>query len=123
MTINEAISKIDNLKPNDYTTANKIEWLSTLDGLIKNEIIDTHEDSDGVTFNGYTVDTPGDTALLVSAPYDDIYIHWLESRIDYANAEYAKYNNSVTRFNDSFLSFGKYYNRTKMPTGTDIKYL
>jgi uncharacterized OB-fold protein len=41
MTIMEAIHAIDSLKPNSYSESDKIRWLSTLDGLIKIEIIDT----------------------------------------------------------------------------------
>ena len=42
MKISEAIGKIDALKPNTYKEDIKIGWLSTLDGIIKKEIIDTH---------------------------------------------------------------------------------
>ena len=42
MTIIEAINKNDLLKPNNFTQMDKIIWLSTLDGIIKKEIIDTH---------------------------------------------------------------------------------
>ena len=46
MTIIEAINRIDELKPNNYTYLEKIGWLSKLDGAIKKNIIDTHEDGD-----------------------------------------------------------------------------
>ena len=46
MTIIEAINRIDELKPNSYTYLEKIGWLSKLDGTIKKNIIDTHEDGD-----------------------------------------------------------------------------
>ena len=93
MTIIEAINHIDSLKPNSYTQADKIIWLSNLDGIIKNEIIDTHEGSENVTFDGYNAETALDTVLLVPAPYDDVYIKWLEAQIDYANGETNRYNN------------------------------
>ena len=122
MTIIEAINKIDNLKPNDYTQSEKIEWLSRLDGMIKKEVIDTHIGSDKVIFNGYTEETPLNTVLLVGEPYDDMYISWLEAKIDYSNSEYVKYNNSITKFNDTYSAFSKYYNRQNMPKGTNFQY-
>jgi hypothetical protein len=68
-------------------------------------------------FNGYTADSPMDTILIVSAPYDDIYIKWLESQIDYANREYDKYNNSIVAYNDAYAEYERHYNRTHMPKG------
>ena len=82
MTIMEAIHRIDSVKPNRYSQQEKVQWLSILDGRVKAEIIDTHEDGDTSNFKGYTEKTDLDTALLVPAPYDDVYLFWLESNID-----------------------------------------
>ena len=122
MTINEAIQAVDSLKPNGYSELEKIGWLSELDGNIKAEIIDTHEGAEDISFNGYDETTPLEQELLVDAPYDRIYKSWLESRIDYANGDYAKYNNSVTVFNTDYLSFQRAYNRKHMPKGSKIKF-
>ena len=130
MKILEAITKIDTLKPNSYTQDEKIKWLSTLDGIIKTEIIDTHEAcgkstcrcGEGTQFNGYESDTSLDTELLVPSPYCDLYIRYLEAQIDYANAEYGKYNNSMSMYNSAYSSFERYYNRTHMPKGTKFKF-
>lgn len=122
MTISEAITKIDSLKPNGYSQTDKISWLSLADGMIKNNIIDTHEGGEGVTFNGYDDDTPLDTELIVKAPYDELYVSWLSSKIDYFNGEYTKYNNNITRFNDTYSAYTNHYNRTHMPKGKNIKY-
>jgi hypothetical protein len=122
MTIIEAINKIDTLKPNSYTQLDKIRWLSDLDGMIKIEIIDTHKGGEAVTFNGYDGNTDVSTELLVPAPYDDVYVKWLESKIDYANAEYGKYNNSSTAYNNALSAFERYYNRHYMPKQTKMKF-
>ena len=122
MTIIEAINRIDSLKPNSYSTEDKIAWLSIVDGDVKENIINTHEGSDKVAFNGYTEDTPLDTVLLVPAPYDDIYIKWLEAQIDYANGETKRFNNSIIMYNTAYSAFSRYYNRNHMPIGTSIKF-
>lgn len=122
MTIIEAINKIDSLKPNNYGPEDKIAWLSNLDGIIKTEIIDTHEGADSVIFNGYDVDTALDTVLLVPAPYDDIYVKWLEAQIDYINGETQRYENSMIAYNTVYSTFNRYYNRTHMPKGKSIKF-
>lgn len=122
MTINEAVYRIDQIKPNGYTMSEKIKWLSTLDGIIKAEIIDTHEGSEDVTFNGYDENSSLTSTLLVPAPYDDIYLRWLEAQIDYANNEYGKYNNSITLYNAAYANYERHYNRKHMPLGKKIKF-
>ena len=122
MTISEAINRIDSVKPNTYDQPQKVKWLSTLDGIVKKEIIDTHEGGEDVTFNGYTDETILTTNLLVPAPYDEIYIRYLEMQIDYANGEYAKYNNSTDVYNEAYIAFKRYYNRTHMPKGNKFKF-
>lgn len=122
MTIIEAIHRVDALKPNSYTEMDKVAWLSKLDGAIKKEIIDTHEGGEDVVFTGYDANTPTDTELLVKAPYDDIYLYWLESRIDYHNGEYGRYNNTVTAYNDAYAAFERFYNRAHMPKGSKFKF-
>lgn len=122
MTLIEAINRIDILKPNGYRQNEKVKWLSVLDGIIKSNIIDTHEGAEKVTFNGYDDNTDLTTELLVPAPYDIIYLRWLESQIDYANGEYSRYNNVVQAYNDAYAEFDRHYNRTHMPLGKKFKF-
>ena len=122
MTIIEAINYIDVLKPNTYSQTEKVRWLSRLDGRVKKEIIDTHEGGEDVVFSEYTDETPLDTVLLIPHPYDEIYALWLEAQFDYANAEYARYNNSISMFNTSYAAFENYYNRNHMPKGQCFKF-
>lgn len=122
MTINEALHRIDNIKPNTYNPTEKIKWLSTLDGNIKKNIIDTHQNGESVVFNGYDENTDLSTQLLVPAPYDDIYLFYLESKIDYWNGEIRKYNNSNAMFSNALELFSKYYNRMNLPLGRNMKY-
>lgn len=122
MKILEAITKIDALKPNTYNQSEKIKWLSTLDGIVKKEIIDTHEGADGIVFNGYDDNVNLETEMLVSDPYSDVYLRYLEAQIDYANGEYGKYNNSMSMYNTAYSAFERFYNRTHMPKGKKLKF-
>ena len=121
MTIMEALYRIDEVKPNGYSKSEKIKWLSTIDGMIKSEIIDTHEGGEGVTFTPYT-ESDLSTEMLVPAPYDDIYIRYLEMQIDYANGEYGKYNNTKTAYNTAYTAYANFYNRNYMPKGKKFKF-
>ena len=122
MTIIEAITRCDALKHNTYTQTDKVQWLSRLDWMVKKHIIDTHEGADAVTFTGYDDSTDIQTELLVPAPYDEMYLRWMEAQIDYHNGEYGKYNNAIDMFHTSYEAYQNYYNRTHMPVGKHMKY-
>lgn len=122
MTIIEAINRLDKIKPNGYGQEDKIEWLSEIDGMVKQTVTDTHEGGEDISFTGYDATTPLDTVLLIPSPYDSAYLDWLSAKIDFADGEYARYNNSMTRFNDTFLAFSRFYNRKYMPKGAKFKY-
>lgn len=121
MTIHEAIEQIDELKPNIYSEPVKIRWLSELDGLIFKGIISTHEGAPE-TFEGYTPTTDPDTELIAEAPYDCIYLHYLERQIDYWNGEYGRFNNSNAVYQVDYQEYYRWYNSTHMPLGTPIRY-
>lgn len=122
MTIIEAINGIDALKHNTYTQNNKVEWLSRLDSMVKKFIIDTHEGAEEVTFTGYDDSTDTSTELLVPAPFDEVYLRWMEAQIDYYNGEYDKYNNAIDMFNTAYNGYMNYYNRNHMPKGKSLKF-
>lgn len=122
MTILEAINQIDNLKHNTYSRSDKLAWLSRLDHMIVRLIMETHEGADTLEFAGYGDNTPLDTVLLVPAPFDEIYLRWLEAQMDYANGEYERYNNSIAMYQAAYDGYAGYYNRTHMPKGRKIRY-
>lgn len=123
MTISEAISRTDDVKPNAYSETRKILWLSELDGMIKAEIIDTHHDGENISFSGYDIDTDVTTELLVPAPFDVLYLRYLEMKIDYSNGEYGKYNNSMVMFNSAYSAFENYYNGKHMPISKGSRFI
>ena len=122
MKIIEAINRVDALKHNTYSQSDKIKWLSTLDSMVKNHVIDTHEGAEEVSFTGYDDITDLQTELLMPAPYDEAYLRWLEAQIDYNNGEYGKYNNAVEAFSSFYDGYKAYYNRTHMPKGKKFKF-
>ena len=122
MTIMEAINRTDSLKHNTYSNNEKVAWLSRLDSMVKRLIIDTHEGSDNVFYTNYDDQTSIDLVLLVPAPFDEIYLRWLEAQIDYANGEYDKYNNSILMYQTAWDAYANFYNRNHMPKGPAIKY-
>lgn len=123
MTIEQTISLVDKLKPNQYLPVLKIKWLSKLDGQIFNEVFQTHEGNPIESFEGYTEDDKN-KELLVPYPFDeDIYNYFLQAQIDKENGEMNKYNQSITLYNNAFLSFQNYWNRTHMPIAKNKRFV
>lgn len=122
MKIIDAIEQVDAARHNTYGQEIKIEWLSRLDSMVKRLIVDTHEGAEGVEFSGYNAATDTQTELLVPAPFDEVYLRWLEAQIDYSNGEYGKYNNAITMYQTAYDAYANHYRRTHMPKSTAIKY-
>ena len=123
MTILEAINRVDNLKFNSYDNSEKVEWLSRLDSSIKSTIIDTHEGGEGIIFTGYNDRTDMNTVLLVPAPFDEVYLRWLEAQIDYHNGEFDKFNASIIMYNTAFDAYANYYKRNHMPRNRGVRFI
>lgn len=118
MTLGRAIEITDRLKPNRFTQEDKVRWISELDAQIWQDLISTHEQPapcTGEFDKGYPDDAELDTELLVKFPHDNIYLRWLECQIDLHNQEIAKYNNSRSMFNNAYIAYTDWYNRTHMP--------
>ena len=122
MTVREAITRLDGLMRNAYTTEDKITWLSRADWMVKRHIIDRHEGGEEVTFNGYTA---GDMEreLIAPVPHDEMYIRFLEAQIHYNNGEYDKYNNAIMMYQSVFDDFAAMYCRNHMPISTGARFL
>lgn len=116
MTIRECIDGVDNVKPNQYSDEDKVLWLSFLDGIIINDVIKTHEGYEGQhdLFSVYSVDDMS-AVMIAEPPYDVLYDAYLKMKIDEANGETARYNNSATMFNSYLDAYKRYYNKYHMP--------
>lgn len=118
MTIQEALDRVDLIRPNSMKKEFKIAALSELDGLIDREIISRHylnRDEEYVEFTGYTEETDPGTELLVPHPYDDIYTYWLCCKVDFQNLEMDKHNNDSTMYNNAYEALADYWTRTHLP--------
>lgn len=112
MTANELIERVDRLRPNQIDEEDKLTWLAQLEELIWREIVRTHAGAETETF-----DAPrGDRELLAPAAYEEMYYHWMEMKIAYANDEIDRYNNAAQAFGGAFGDFRNWYNREHMPT-------
>lgn len=122
MTLNDAIEKVDSVKPNAYSAEEKTAWISELDGKIYAELLTTHRAKDvPETFSAYVYPTDKDRELLASFPYDGIYMLYVMAQIDFHNADIGRYNNSIQAFYTAWSDYSNAYTRTYMPKGEFIR--
>ena len=122
MTLREAISTTDALINNEFSDEEKISWISELDGLVFKNIIQTHEDGSIDHFTPYNKNTDPTTELLISEPYSEAYVIWLQNKMDYYRGETDKYNNSVERFYEKYNDYSAWYNSIHRYKSKKIKF-
>ena len=114
MTVNDIIAAVDLREPNSYTRAEKLRWLSALDGRIEDEVLKTHEGYEpGERMREYST---GEEELLIPFPYcEGVYTHYLIAMIAAANAETARYNQQIALYNAAYSQWWNAYHAAHMP--------
>ena len=112
MTVDQAIDRVDRLRCNAYTLREKREWLAQVEGLIRRNILQTHGPGLPIREAG---ELEGGWELTAPAPFDGLYIRWLEAQIDLYNGEPERYNGSIALFNAEYNAFESWYNRNFLP--------
>ncbi len=56
-----------------------------------------------------------DTELIVQEPYDDLYIYYIDLMIARGSGDAKLRNASAESFNQTYMAYQQYYNRTHMP--------
>nr|DAH17104.1 MAG TPA: hypothetical protein [Caudoviricetes sp.] len=115
MTISEAIERADRLMPNQYDREQKVRWLSELDGQAEREVFARCEAPPEGDFTPYDPETDLEKELRIPAPWDGIYLDWLQAQYSYYNAEFTRYGNAQEKFNNAYLSFTASWLRSHMP--------
>lgn len=110
MTIAEALTQLDALKPNTATVAQKCQWLSQVEQEVIRQIF-----QDDRAFSDYTEATDPATVLLLPAPHDRIYLYFLGAQIDFWNREYEGYNAQIALYNRQIGQFRAQWLRCNAP--------
>lgn len=119
LTAGEVLEEVDSLKPNTIEERRKKEWIEELELLLQEFREGFEEEETGE--KGLEEEGTGEEGLSVSAPYNEVYRYYLESKIDYANGEIEKYNNSRAMFNNALNAYENHYRRHHMPKGQKLK--
>lgn len=103
MTLLEAIKRTKKEKPNACSDESLVSWVNDLEHRIAE--LFGHDSTTWVTFTVDDIGTDEDASpeLLMPSPYEDLYIAFLKSKIDYVNEDYESYSNHQAMFSQIFL--------------------
>lgn len=119
MTVGELFAYVDDIKPNAFTTEQKMIWLNELEARIQKDVLLRWRGE----WEQYQWPEDKDVSPLLDPPDDAMYRHWLEAMIDYANGEYDKYQNTAALFNQVWNSFvARFATRYRPADGYDRRW-
>lgn len=111
MKVSEAIEQVKKQKPNAYDEEQLLQFLNEIERMVQSEVFKLKAD-EMVT---YDFESNSENELLISMPYDIVYVSYILARVDFINQDYANYNNMIAIFNDQYDEYKRYYRRNNIP--------
>lgn len=119
MTISEALEKGKILRDTDIPDEELVRMLSDHDGIAWEEVIRRYEGPHPER-PAYGADTDlEETELLIPAPWDGLYPHYLAMQIDLAHHDADRYNNEAAAYAALRQAWAGHYNRTHRWASTE----
>jgi len=103
MTINQAITAADAMRPNAYAPDDKHVWVNQVERQL--------QEFTGADYTFYTADDM-DKELLLPEAWSDIYVLYICSMCDYWAQDTAKYNASAALYNSRLTEYKQEYRRS-----------
>lgn len=111
MTIAELVAWCDRVKPNGFTTPDKIAWINEVESVIQLQVLLI----DPMKVRVYDPIDDLDTELIAQPPWDKVYRSYLVAKLDEANGEYNKYANTYQTYNNHIGEYQRYIARVYNP--------
>ena len=122
MKVNEAIAQVDGLRENAIDEATKRAWLTRVDRYVFDQIIFPREGAALAVFIPYG-EGDGERELLIPAPYDEAYLHYLEAEIYRATREIDKYASCAALYNGVVNEYkNKYFREHRQKAIPNMRY-
>ena len=114
MRIDKLLKIVRTLKPTPFENDILLMWVNEVEGMVQTEVL-LRSTAD---LTPYELDVQGEPTaaeLVVPYPFDRLYLQYLLAQIDYANGEYAKYQNSMQMFNACYTDYVHHVAETIAP--------
>ena len=116
MTVRELIGYVTAVKGREFPPEVYDVWLNEVEGMVQTRIhLIPDEAVVRLVRDAEDPDAFDDTVLSVPFPYDKLYAPYIEARVDFANGEYDRYENSMAMFEQFFTEYMAHYAQTVRP--------
>lgn len=114
MTVGELIERIIMLRGRQYDEDIMVGWLNEIEGQVVDDVVNRAE---GYEMEFKTLSYAKDTERQLTIPerFQDVYINYMLSKIDYHNQETERYNNDVVMYNSAYDAYAAWFRRNNMP--------
>lgn len=107
MTVNDAIQRVKDRKPNAYSDESLNDWLNECEAMVQREIMLVAPDE----IVQYAFPEDRDKELILPRPYDALYVTYIVMMIQYVQEEYGAYNNTNLMYQTQLQAAQSYYNK------------
>lgn len=114
MRLGELIETVIRTRGRQYSEDIMTGWLNEIEGQVIDEVINKAEGYD-LEFKPMTYDLDAERELSVPDRFQDVYINYMLSKIDFHNQETERYNNDVVMYNSAYDAFTSWFKQNHMP--------
>lgn len=114
MTLGKLIEKIIRNRGQDFDTEDMVDWVNEIEGQAVEMVINRAEGVEEA-FVPYRYDLDAERKLQIPDRFQDVYINYLYSKIDFHHQETERYNNDVAMFESAWQEYGAWYIRNRKP--------
>lgn len=114
MTVGELIERIIMLRGRQYDEDIMVGWLNEIEGQVVDDVVNRAEGYDMV-FKPLSYAQDTEKQLTIPERFQDVYINYMLSKIDYHNQETERYNNDVVMYNSAYDAYAAWFRRTHKP--------
>lgn len=115
MTLADAISNIDKLRPNAFDKDQKTGWINEVEHEAYHQVIKRVLFMDEPFYGPYIYDRDCDRELLIPDAFKDVYETYVFAKMDYVNAEIDRYNADAAMHQASWDHYAKHMRREYYP--------
>ena len=114
MRLGELIETVIRTRGRQYSEDIMTGWLNEIEGQVIDEVINKAEGYD-LKFKPMTYELDAERELSVPDRFQDVYINYMLSKIDFHNQETERYNNDVVMYNSAYDAFASWFRKNHMP--------
>ena len=110
MTINKVLEQLSRLEPHTFSDEDLAAWVLQLDAQLFTELAMPQD-----TERPRTWPEDGDIPLTAMAPYDELYLYYIQAKVEFFQREYDHYENTMAMYDNAVSEWRKQYRRTHIP--------